>query len=68
MVIISLYRPIVFKFGGIWSKTPKITRVEFATFGTIGKNWFFPPNISESTEPILSKFSELIDLSGRGGW
>jgi len=39
------------------SVTMDIARVEIATFGTIAKNWLFPPNISEITGPILTKFS-----------
>ena len=43
--------------------TPEIPTLEFVTFGTTCKNWHIRLlNITESTEPILTKFSDLVDM------
>ena len=53
---------VLYKFGNIGRVTPEITRVEIETFGMIGIDWRLPPNISENTVPIFTKFSELIHI------
>ena len=42
--------------------TPKITRVTYAPFYKIAKNWHIPPNISATTRLIFTTFSALVDV------
>ena len=41
---------------------PKITRVETITFLMTRQNRHIPPNISENTGPIFTKFSKMLQL------
>jgi len=56
---------IVCKFGNIWSSNPGDYKGRNCNIRDDSQDWLFPRNITESTEPIVTKSSDLVDLLTR---
>jgi len=57
---------MVYKFDEVWFSNPRYYEVRnFNFLGDMAKNWHIPPNISECTRLIFTKYSDLVGIHVR---